>query len=301
MTNTDPDRQELIRLHKLLIESFDLEELRVLCFYLGPDYEDLAGKTKNTKMHHLITYLQRRGELPRLLDEVNSQRPNVAWPEFAPTKEDNTVDTDPGAKPGMEMIHIPDGEFIYGKDRLDYLPEFWISKTPVTNAQYLRFIRATGHESPEHWKGKTPKAELANHPVTYVSWHDAKAYADWVGMHLPTEEEWEKAARGTDGRIYPWGNEWHEGYCNTDEADIGGTTPVGHYSPQGDSPYGCVDMAGNVWEWTDAKDEAGRVVRGGSWLYDQNFARAASRNSTHPASRYGNGSFRLVVRRPPSR
>jgi formylglycine-generating enzyme required for sulfatase activity len=306
---------EMIHLRKLLIKHFDPEELRVLCFDLGLDYEELAGTTKSTKMQDLITYLERRGELPRLLDEVKSQRPNVAWPDFAPTpdtdindeavlKEATPADTYTDDKTGLEMIRIPGGEFIYSEDnRPYYLPEFWISKTPVTNMHYSRFVRATGYNSPRHWKGKTIKAKLENHPVTEVSWHDAKAYTDWADTRLPTEEEWEKAARGKDGNIYPWGNEWHEGYCNTEEAGNGSTTPVGYYSPKGDSPYECVDMAGNVWEWTaswyDDKEEY-IVMRGGSWKSSPLNSYAAYRNYGRFAVRTDNFGFRVVVRRPPS-
>jgi formylglycine-generating enzyme required for sulfatase activity len=311
MTNIDPNRQKLIDLRKLLIEHFDLEELRLLCFDLGLDYEVLAGRTKSTKMQELITYLHRRGELQRLVDEASGQRPHAAWPDLSPTTEETDVATDTGAdiytdaKSGPEMIRIPAGEFIYGEDsRLDYLPEFWISKTPVTNAQYFRFVRVTGHGSPQHWKGKSPKAELANHPVRFVSWHDAKAYTGWAGMNLPTEDEWEKAARGTEGRIFPWGNEWRDGYCNTIEAGIGSTTSVSQYSPQGDSPYGCVDMAGNVWEWTESwydEKEKQRVVRGGAWLDGQDLARADVRAHGHPTAREEYLGFRVVARRPPTR
>ena len=141
---------------------------------------------------------------------------------------------------------MPAGKFLYGDDKKEVeLPQFWIAKAPVTNAQYARFVAETGREPPDHWKGKTPPQKIAGHPMTYVSWDDAVAYATWAGGRLPTEEEWEKAARGTDGREYPWGK-WAEGRCNTKEAGIGGTTPVGQYSPQGDSPYGCQDCAGNV-------------------------------------------------------
>ncbi len=312
MTNIDPNRQKLIDLRKLLIEHFDLEELRLLCFDLGLDYEELAGRTKSTKMQDLITYLQRRGELQRLIDEASGQRPHAAWPDLSPTTEETDVATDTGAdfytdaKSGPEMIRIPAGEFIFGADnRLDYLPEFWISKTPVTNAQYFRFVRVTGYDPPTHWRGKSPKEKLANHPVTWVSWYDAKAYAGWAGMHLPTGREWEKAARGEDGRRYPWGNKWRAGHCNTSEAGVGNTTPVGQYSPQGDSPYGCVDMAGNVIEWTESwfgEKENRRVLRGGSWLDNQRGARAASLfDYFSPGSRSSFFGFRVLVRRPASK
>ena len=168
-----------------------------------------------------------------------------------------------------EMVLIPAGEFLYGYDKKKVtLPEFWIDKTPVTNAEYARFVAVTGHRPPKHWEGKTPPDELRDHPVTYVSWHDAVAYGKWAGKRLPTEEEWEKAARGSDGRKYPWGNQQPTSQlCNFDYSE-GGTTPVGRYSPQGDSPYGCVDMAGNVWEWTASDYEYGewaKVLRGSSW------------------------------------
>jgi hypothetical protein len=166
-----------------------------------------------------------------------------------------------------EMVLIPAGEFLYGYEKKKVtLPEFWIDKTPVTSAEYARFVAVTGHRPPKHWKGKTPPDELRDHPVTYVSWHDAVAYGKWAGKRLPTEEEWEKAARGSDGRKYPWGNQQPTSQlCNFDYTE-GGTTPVGRYSPQGDSPYGCVDMVGNVWEWT-ASDYSkwAKVLRGSSW------------------------------------
>jgi hypothetical protein len=192
---------------------------------------------------------------------------------------------------GKEMVRIPAGAFLYGKKKEGrYLDEYWIDKTPVTNAEYGRFVTATSHQPPQHWNGNTPPKELADHPVVNVFWHDAQAYAAWAGCQLPTEEQWEKAARGTDGRTYPWGNDWRRAHCNTIESRINGTSTVGRFSPQGDSPYGCVDMSGNVWEWAD-----GRAQRGGSWLHDLNLACVAARNVNFPNYRNRDVGFRVVA------
>jgi len=244
MTSADPNRQKLTQLRKLLIQHFSLDELRVLCFDLGLEYEDLPGSTRTTKMHGLIEYLQRRSKLYKLLAEVRIQRPDVILPTFenhnSPTATNKNY-VEP--KTGLEMIHIPGGEFLYGEEkRLAYLPDYWIAKTPVTNAHYLRFVQTTGYKRPIHWEGKYPLVEIAHHPVTYIDWQDAAAFADWLHVQLPPEEEWEKAARGIDGRDYPWGKKWKP-YANTEETGAETTTPVGFYSPSGDSLYGCVDMS----------------------------------------------------------
>lgn len=156
------------------------------------------------------------------------------------------------------MIEIPAGEFIMGTDfyRADpqdkpqhkvTLHAFKIDKYPVTNAQYARFVAATGHRPPLHWKqGKIPDG-TERHPVTMINWYDAKAYAEWAGKRLPTEVEWERAARGTDGRRWPWGNTMDPLRLNT-YYQIGSTTEVGSF-PTGASPEGVLDMAGNVSEW----------------------------------------------------
>lgn len=288
MTSVDPNRQKLTQLRKLLIEHFSLDELRVFCFDLGLEYEDLPGDTRTTKMHGLIEYLQRRGELSRLLDEVIEQRPNVGWPSFEDgnlvTEEEEPAKNKPQSfiheKSGLEMLLIPAGEFLYGEEKeLKFLPDFWMAKTPVTNAHYAKFMRDAGYKAPGHWENGKYPTELANHPVIYVSWHDATAYAQWAELQLPSEEQWEKAARGQDGREYPWDHEWKP-YCNTKEAGIGGTTRVGYYSPFGDSPYDCVDMSGNVWEWTNSwydEKEKYRCLRGGAFLSIQWYCRAAYR------------------------
>jgi formylglycine-generating enzyme required for sulfatase activity len=218
-------------------------------------------------------------------------------------------------KTGLEFVRISAGEFLYGNDKKSIkLPEYWISKTPVTQTVYQRFIAANSKQDvPKDWnqqKRTFPDGKAA-HPVIYVNWYDAIAFCEWAGLALPTEEQWEKAARGTDGRTYPWGNnEPTDNLCNFDR-NVGRTTPEGQYSPQGDSPYGCVDMSGNVWEWCLNKyktpevteidqSEAWRVLRGGAWSNPRNFVRAAYRLSSHPANRFDLYGFRVVAVRPPS-
>jgi len=210
----------------------------------------------------------------------------------------------------LTMVRIPAGEFLYGdKKQRKTLPEFWIDRTPVTQAQYKQFIDANpdhsvpyineGGARPYNWdrQTRTYPADKADHPVVLVSWHDAQAYAQWAGKRLPTEEEWEKAARGIDGRKYPWGDAFDEEKCNTSESGIGGTTLVGAYSPQGDSPYGCVDMAGNVWEWM-ISDWSGtdkdKVLRGGSWGRYEGSVCSASRNWNTSSSCNGDVGSRCV-------
>lgn len=165
-----------------------------------------------------------------------------------------------------ETILIPAGPFLMGSLTDDSVPAselqqhevdlaaYRIGKFPVTNEQYAEFIKQTKHPPPRvgGWFGKTPPKQKGDHPVVGVSWYDALAYCQWLSeqtgraYRLPTEAEWEKAARGTEGRIYPWGDEGDPSRCNCDNSQ---TTPVAAY-PAGRSPYGCYDMVGNVWEWT---------------------------------------------------
>ena len=242
---------------------------------------------------------------------------------------------------GQPMVWIPPGPFLMGSDRGkdrqafdDELPQhqvtlpgYWIGRYPVTVAQFRAFVEASGHrpQDPDSLKGPD------DHPMVRVSWYDALAYCRWLSeraaipVTLPSEAEWEKAARGTDGRIYPWGDEPpDEGQCNFGN-NVKETTPVGRYSPQGDSPYGCVEMAGNVWEWTrslwgedlrkpdfkypyDPEDgrenlETGRdvrrVLRGGAFLDEDRRVRCAARLRLDPNRRYGDFGFRVVAARAP--
>jgi formylglycine-generating enzyme required for sulfatase activity len=197
-----------------------------------------------------------------------------------------------------EMILIPAGNFLMGDEKQSvHVGAFYIDKYPVTNAEYAKFVEATGHPPPPNWEetGGTYPPDMANHPVVFVNWFDAQGYAAWAGKRLLTEAEWEKAARGTEGRVYPWGDWFDKVMCNASEAGIGGTMPVGKYSPFGDSPYGVCDMAGNVWEWTAtdwAPGSSSKVQRGGSFVNRGSYARCAYRYLGVPEPRTPNVGFR---------
>jgi formylglycine-generating enzyme required for sulfatase activity len=222
---------------------------------------------------------------------------------------------------GKGMVRVPAGEFLYGdqKEKIN-LPEFWIDQTPVTNAEFERFVKASNYKTTAEQKGsgyaydgkewkdtkgadwrhphgpKTSLQGILDHPVVQVSWADAAAYARWAGKRLPTEQEWEKAARGVDGREYPWGDRAPTDQLCNFNMNVKATTPVGKYSPQGDSPDGCVDMAGNVWDWTASDyDKSHKVLCGGSWLNIEGSVRAASRFFNTPADRFDHYGFRCVA------
>ncbi|HEC16142.1 MAG TPA: hypothetical protein ENI99_06165 [Sedimenticola sp.] len=219
------------------------------------------------------------------------------------------------------MVFIPAGEFIMGSSREElapiikefgeradfqgydfdretprrrvYVKAFYIDRYEVTNAQYKEFIDATGHMPPRHWEGGTYAEGMGNHPVIKITWFDASAYAIWAGKRLPTEEEWEKAARGEDGRIYPWGSEFDPAKSGTAETTlrthftIMGLTnfaaPVDAFK-EDRSPYGVVGMTGNVMEWTESWFDKGRswVVKGGAWVHLGPRARSAARIGVDP-------------------
>jgi formylglycine-generating enzyme required for sulfatase activity len=240
------------------------------------------------------------------------------------------------------MVHVEAGEFTMGSDELEreqpihrvYLDEFMIGKYPVTNEEFKSFIENNGYQNEEFWPHEgwqwrereniseprywhDRKWNGLNFPVVGVSWYEAASYANWLSKvtgkpyRLPTEAEWEKAARGTDGRKYPWGNEFDKNSCNSGESELNRTSPVGIF-PKGKSPYGCFDMIGNVWEWCadwyDVKyypkspgmnpqgPSSGslRMSRGGSWFDVAQFCSCAVRHSVLPAVHSDNLGFRLA-------
>jgi formylglycine-generating enzyme len=225
------------------------------------------------------------------------------------------------ARDGSILKLVPAGEFVAGVDRFPVsLPKYYLALCAVTNTQYLRFVEATGYPPPDTseytwgggpiWRGLQFPPERADHPVTCVNWADANAYCEWAGLRLPAELEWEKAARGTDAREYPWGNEWDPGKCCHQAPS---TSPVRDYA-EGRSALGLYQMAGNVWEWcADWYDEeayeryrrgdmsappAGtkRSLRGGSWSSATPLRfRCANRTGCIPEAHYGTCGFRPAL------
>jgi formylglycine-generating enzyme required for sulfatase activity len=195
------------------------------------------------------------------------------------------------------------------------LATYAIARTLVSNTLYARFVVATGARAPLHWRGSNPPEALHDHPVTDVSWEEAAACAAWLGaatamrLRLPTEAEWERAARGDDGRRFPWGDSFDPALANTREGGRAGTSPAGAY-PAGASPWGALDMAGNVWEWTasldalypsvagDGREMPGaagrRIMRGGCYANPQGYARCACRFRLAPTVRNEFTGFRLA-------
>ena len=160
---------------------------------------------------------------------------------------------------------------------------FYIDKYEVTNEQYHAFVEATGWSPPKFAdNSEVSRSEL---PVVGVNFYDATAYCEWAGLRLPSEEEWEKAARGDDGRVFPWGDDYDCSRLNGRGSDCDGyegAAPVGSF-PGGASPYGVMDMAGNVWEWTTGQNSEGdRDTKGGSWFNHAKYHRAALRGWTSP-------------------
>ena len=239
---------------------------------------------------------------------TNTPAPSkTPWPTKAPTSA--PLD-DPN------MVYVPGGEFTFGFDggAEDQSPAqalstdgFNIDKYPVTNAEYKVFVDETGHRAPRHWQeGAIPEGK-EDHPVVWVTWEDANAYAAWAGKRLPTEAEWEKAARGESGALYPWGDSFDSAKCNSREAGLGDTSAVGSYAA-GESVYGAGDMAGNVWEWTadwyqayrgsvyhlERYGETYRVLRGGSWFDGSDVVTSVARNSGKPTFMFSTIGFRCV-------
>ena len=264
---------------------------------------------------------------------TNSPRPTTAAsrtpapptqpPQPTPTATALTRQRD---KDGMVMVYVPAGEFLMGSsaensDNADerpqhtvYLDAFWIDQTEVTNAQFRQCVAAGVCQAPTDCYFRDPTfddASKTDHPVVCVDWHGAETYCQWVGARLPTEAEWEKAARGTDGRVYPWG----DSAADCDRAQLlwcdGKTVPAGSKAA-GASPYGALDMVGNVWEWVNDWYDSGyysvspannppgpasgseKVKRGSSWYDFVSHTHATDRDFNPPTSRFSDTGFRCA-------
>ena len=342
MTN-GAQEYNIAAIRKLLLAAFTPEELRRFCYdrttfrpvvnRFGP------GHGHDDMVDELITYCDNYRYLPELLAELKQANPRqyAHYLEPEPSEDAPSLPTPEiltiSHPISLHLVRIPPGEFLMGSemkrdrdaghDELPqhpvHVPEFDIGRYPVTNFQYRAFVRATGRRPPPDWaEGRFPRGgdQL---PVGVVSWFDAVAFCEWLTeergepFRLPTEAEWEKAARGTDGRIYPWGDEPpDEGRCNFD-SNVGDKTPIGFYSPQGDSFYKCSDMAGNVQEWCqslhrpypydandgreDLQDTGNRVKRGGCWWGPAESVRCASRDF-YPSELSDSNIGFLVARGP---
>jgi formylglycine-generating enzyme required for sulfatase activity len=251
------------------------------------------------------------------------------------------------ARLGLPLVWVPPGPFLMGTWDEDIphlikrfggkhdwyeretpihkvtLPGYWIGRYPVTVAQFRAFVQASGYQPMEELCLQEPD----DHPVVYVTWYDAWAFCRWssertgISVRLPSEAEWEKAARGTGRRIFPWGNAPPDERLSNFDGKIGHVTPIGQYSPRDNSPYGCADMAGNVWEWTQSawgrdwnkpefgypytpldgrenlrvSDDMRRVLRGGAHYSHAWFLRCAYRGGDHPLVCGGSVGFRIVA------
>jgi formylglycine-generating enzyme required for sulfatase activity len=207
-------------------------------------------------------------------------------------------------KDGVPMVLVPAGEFLYGDDNKHVsLPGFYMDEYEVTVSRYANFLQASGRKDPKYWD-QASQATEGDRPVMGADWYDADAYCHQYGKRLPTEQEWEKAARGTDGREYPWGSadptsrqanfgkthQYHEGINFYREV----LTAVGSYE-DGKSLYGIYDLAGNVWEWTSTyPDSNQKVCRGGSWLNDASVLRSVNREHLDASARHLSVGFRCV-------
>lgn len=239
-----------------------------------------------------------------------------------------------------ELVSVPGGPFTMGTDEAElsglarryggtresyreesprhrpHLAPFALARVPVTNALYAAYVTAAGAAPPARWRAPTPPAALAQHPVVDVTWDDAVAFCRWLreltgaGYRLPSEAEWERVARGLDGRAFPWGDTFDPALANTREAGLFATTPVGEFS-DGASADGVYDMAGNVWEWTasldagypyradDGREGAAapgrRILRGGCYANPHGYARCACRFRLLPGVRNEFTGFRLAL------
>ena len=271
---------------------------------------------------------------------LRANKVGIILADIRPTTKNRSADiTEP------QLVKIPTGKFLMGSTKeqvvqaimlgaenyllereqpqhIVELSDYFIGKYPITNREYQIFVFNAKHNPPLGWNGDQYPAEKSGHPVVNISWDDANTYCKWLAektkknYRLPTEAEWEKASRGENGLIYPWGVEFDPRKANTSESNVGDSSEVGQFSPNGDSVYGCADMSGNVWEWCEdffdeniyktrinkiSKDPLtplksySHVVRGGSFKDVQYYARCAYRDKSNPLYSQNDYGFRVAL------
>ena len=271
---------------------------------------------------------------------LRANKVGIILADIRPTTKNRSADiTEP------QLVKIPTGKFLMGSTKeqvvqaimlgaenyllereqpqhIVELSDYFIGKYPITNREYQIFVFNAKHNPPLGWDGDQYPAEKSGHPVVNISWDDANTYCKWLAektkknYRLPTEAEWEKASRGENGLIYPWGVEFDPKKANTSESNVGDSSEVGQFSPNGDSVYGCADMSGNVWEWCEdffdeniyktrinkiSKDPLtplksySHVVRGGSFKDVQYYARCAYRDKSNPLYSQNDYGFRVAL------
>jgi formylglycine-generating enzyme required for sulfatase activity/predicted MPP superfamily phosphohydrolase len=330
--NSQDDGNKLVR--KILDSGEENQDQRHRIWLLGANaLKDMVEFKREQKVVDLS-----REKMKAVINEAEEVKPRFQAGNLLGVFGDDRFDK-------YEMVEVPEGPFIMGSNENEgheverpareiWLDTFWIGKNLVTNGEFKEFVDDRGYETEKFWtpeglrllkEGNISEAKYWNHrdfnkanlPVVGVSWYEADAFCRWLSekkgknYRLPTEAEWEKAARGTDGRTWPWGDEFESDFCNSIACGLHTPSPVGIF-PKGESPYGCLDMAGNVWEWcqdwfAEKYYEKGsksnpkgprrgdiRVMRGGGWFDDRDYCRCAYRNIDHPAFRYYYFGFRLV-------
>lgn len=336
--------QEQIKLvHDALLSGYDEATLRMMVrLELGQDLTVITGGDSlplRLRVFNLIEWAEKTDRVFELIDGAKAQNDsNVdirhtweASKDWRQQSNAETVSKRPVQTPIIfDWVRIRAGSFLMGDDAVHcggrqdniHVPAFKLARVPVTNEQYDNFIDATNYSLPAHWTHGCFPVGQGSYPVTGVSWHDALAFCEWAKVRLPTEAEWEKAARGVDGRRYPWSNmpysETFTYLMSIVQVNPGvargygtekGTRDVDAH-PKGASPYGVLDMLGNVCEWTsslcrpypydaahgseDATAEGDRVTRGGGWRAEVEYLHCSARDCRNPEGTFDDVGFRVV-------
>jgi formylglycine-generating enzyme required for sulfatase activity len=335
--------RQFSHLHAGIVAAFTRDELRrVLKVELETDLELITGdKGFEAQVFDLLLWLERQGRMLEFVERARAANPGnealaaadaaiYAGAAQGESDDDPSPTADLSTVLGIEWVTVAGGGSRLGSDLLHdhwaqdaempqhevVLPAFQIARCPITNYQYQLFVQATEHAPPPHWRDGVFPTGKHDHPVVNVSWYDALDFCRWAAVRLPSEALWERAARGPDGRLWPWGD--HSPtvmHCNF-ALQIADTTSVTLF-PAGVSPYGVLDMAGNVWEWTSSlwrpypydpadgrENEQGsglRVVRGGSYDSPSRQVRCACRSAINPSYGYDDVGMRVVLYNPPAR